>query len=87
MVICFDGYRAPLNRQNLTSRSHIKKINQNFVNKRKHFSFNKNKTQTAVTNICLNCIPFVCFVTTYIIRSDYYSVTDKFKFENTTVRG
>ena len=24
-----------------------------------HFSFNKNKTQTAVTNICLNCITFI----------------------------
>ena len=28
----------------------------------------------------------VSHVTTYIIRSDYYSVTDKFKFKNTTVR-
>ena len=39
-----------------------------------HLSFNKNKTQTAVTNICLNCITFyelnVSYVTTYI-RSDY----------------
>ena len=24
-----------------------------------HFSFNRNKTQTAVTNICLNCITFI----------------------------
>ena len=24
-----------------------------------HLSFNKNKTQTAVTNICLNCITFI----------------------------
>ena len=28
----------------------------------------------------------VSYVTTYIIRSDYYSVIDKFKFKNTTVR-
>ena len=28
----------------------------------------------------------VSYVTTYIIKSDYYSVTDKFKFKNTTVR-
>jgi len=28
----------------------------------------------------------VSYVTTYIIRSDYYSVTDKLKFKNTAVR-
>ena len=67
---------------------------QNLIKNRSHknyLTWAKNKTQTAVTNICLNCITFtdklnVSYVTTYIIRSDYYSVTDKFKFKNTTVR-
>ena len=34
----------------------------------------------AVTNICLSCITFyklnVSYVTTYIIRSDYYSINN-----------
>ena len=44
---------------------------------------------TAVTKHLLELHNFyklnVSYVTTYIIRSDYYSITDKFKFENTTV--
>ena len=50
-----------------------------------------NKPQTAVTNICLNCIPFMNLTFRMLQRTSseviqYYSVTDKFKFKNTTVR-
>ena len=36
-----------------------------------HFSFNKNKTQTAVTNICLNCIRPGLNVAFYMHRIKY----------------
>lgn len=56
-----------------------------------HFSFKRNKTQTASGyKHLLELRNFykldVSYVTTHIIRSDYYSVADKFKFKNTTVR-
>ena len=47
---------------------------------------NKNKTQTAVTNICLNCITFINLTFRMLQHTtwDYSSVADKFNSKNTT---
>ena len=50
------------------------------------------KTQTAVTNICLNCITFINLKFRMLQHTssevpDYYSVTDKFKLKKKQLYG
>ena len=49
-----------------------------------------NKTQTAVTNICLNCIPFMNLTFRMLQHTSSEVIIiqlDKFKFKNTEVHG
>ena len=69
---------------NSTSRIYF---NGELLKKNMQYLIKKKRKQWLQTFTCITFYKLnVSYVTTYIIRIDYYSVSDTFKLKNTTIR-